>query len=158
VTQVASAVLFCLGALPRRKYLVLQSWTRTLSPSWFWVFSGLSSFAFHPLVFAAPIVGRMGFLTLRQLAVTAGWSGGNDSFLWAFLMQVAAPAPQTLWRLSTVCPNMPELLAVMALCKADSSSVGLHRDCYMAKGCQTKHFLRLSRSWQGDEEKGEVPW
>jgi hypothetical protein len=69
-------------------------------------------------------------------------------------MKVAAPAPQTSGRLSKVYPNMPELLAVTALCKAVLSTVALDPDCYMAKGCQAKDFLRLSRSWQGMRNRG----
>jgi hypothetical protein len=89
-------------------------------------------------VFAAPIIGGMWFFTLRQLAVAASWSGGSIFSLQTFLMQVAAPTPQTSGRLTTVCPNMPELLAVVALCKTILSPVGLHPDCYVKRAVRQK--------------------
>jgi hypothetical protein len=73
-------------------------------------------------------------------------------------MQLAAPARQTSGRFPAVYPNMPELLAVVALCKAVLNPVGLHPYCYVAEGCQAEDFLRLIQSWQGDEKKGEVSW
>jgi hypothetical protein len=44
-------------------------------------------------VSAASIIGGMGLLSLRQLAVTACWCGSSIFFYWALLVQVAAPAP-----------------------------------------------------------------
>jgi hypothetical protein len=53
-------------------------------------------------------------------------------------MQVTAPAPQTTGRLLTVCPNVAELLAVVALRKAVLSPVCLHPDCYVARAVKRK--------------------
>jgi hypothetical protein len=78
---------------------------------------------------AAPIFGGMWFLTLRQLAVTASWSGGSVSLLRTFLVQVAAPAPQSSGRLFAVGPNVAELLAVVTLRKSSLYSISLHLDC-----------------------------
>jgi hypothetical protein len=86
------------------------------------------------LASAAPIIDGMGFHTLRQLAVTASWSGGSVILLRALLVEVAAPAPQTTWRLLTVCPDVAELLAVVALCEAALGPVCLHPDHYVAEG------------------------
>jgi hypothetical protein len=109
-------------------------------------------------VSAALIIGGMWFLTLRQLTVTANWSGGSVFLLRTFFLQLAARAPQTSGRLPTVCPKVAEVLAVVALCKAVLSPVSLQLDCYVAEGCQPEDFLRLCRSRQGDEEKGEDFW
>jgi hypothetical protein len=101
---------------------------------------------------AAPVIGGMGFLALHKLAVTADWSGESVLLLWTLFVQVAAPAPQITGRLLTVCPDVAELLAVMALRKAVLSSVCLHLDCNVAEGCQSEDLLGLCRSWQGNEE------
>jgi hypothetical protein len=74
----------------------------------------------------------MGPLSLRQLAVTASCSGGSVILLRALLVQVAAPAPQTTWRLLTGCPDVTELLAVVALCEAALGPVRLHPEHYVA--------------------------
>jgi hypothetical protein len=55
-------------------------------------------------------------LSFCQLVVTSSWSGGSVVSFRAFLVQVAAPAPQTTGRLLTVCPDVAELLAVVSLC------------------------------------------
>jgi hypothetical protein len=65
----------------------------------------------------------MGFFSLCQPAVTASWSGSSVLFFRTLFVQVAAPAPQTTGRLLTVCPNVAELLAVVALRKAVLSPV-----------------------------------
>jgi hypothetical protein len=57
----------------------------------------------------------MGILSLHQLAVTTSWSGGSVVSFRALFVQVAAPAPQTTGRLLTVCPDVAELFAVVAL-------------------------------------------
>jgi hypothetical protein len=43
-------------------------------------------------------------------------------------VQVAAPAPQTTGRLLAVCPDVAELLEVMALRKPILSFIGLYLD------------------------------
>jgi hypothetical protein len=62
----------------------------------------------------------MGLLSLCQLAVTARWCGSCVSLFRALLVQVASPAPQTTGRLPAVGPDVPKLLAVMALRKAST--------------------------------------
>jgi hypothetical protein len=57
----------------------------------------------------------MWFFPLQQFAVATCWSGGSVFPLWIFLLQVAAAAPQTTWWLLAIFPNVPELLAVVAL-------------------------------------------
>jgi hypothetical protein len=81
-----------------------------------------------PRVPAAPIVGWVWLFSLRQLAVTANWSGGSVSSLWALFVQVAAPAPQTSGGLLTVGPDVAELLTVLALRQPLQSPVRLHPD------------------------------
>jgi hypothetical protein len=46
-----------------------------------------------PRVPAAPIIGGMRLFSLQQLAVAASRSGGSIFPLWAFFVQVSAPAP-----------------------------------------------------------------
>jgi hypothetical protein len=87
-------------------------------------------------VSAAPINGGMGFLSLRQLAVTTSCSGVSVFSFRTHSVQVAAPAPQTTGRLLTVCPNLAELLAVGTMRSAVLSPVRLYPDCYVAEGCQ----------------------
>jgi hypothetical protein len=72
----------------------------------------------------------MGFLSFRQLAVTACWCGRctRISFLRTLLVQVAATAPQKTGRLLAVFPNVAELLAVMALRKPILSFMVLYPD------------------------------
>jgi hypothetical protein len=107
-------------------------------------------------VLAAPIIGGMGLLTFRQFAVAAGWSGGSIVLLRTLPVQVAAPAPQTTWRLFAVCPDMAELLAIVALGEVTLGSVRLHLDDNVAEGRKLKNLLRLLRSREGDEEEGEL--
>jgi hypothetical protein len=94
----------------------------------------------------------MGFLSLRQLAITASWIGGSVLFFRTLFVQVAAPAPQTTGRLLTVCQNVAELLAVVALREAVLSPVCLSPDCCVTKGWQAEDLLGFCRSWQSNEE------
>jgi hypothetical protein len=98
--------------------------------------SSLRSVPLHFLsrMFATPIIGGMWFFTLRQLAAAASWSGDSVILLRALLVQVAAPAPQTTWRLLTLCPDVAELLSVVALCAAALGPVRLHPDHSVAEG------------------------
>jgi hypothetical protein len=94
-------------------------------------------------VSAGPIIGWMCFLSLRQLAVTTYWCGSRVFLLWAFLVQVAGPAPHTPRRLFAVCPDVAIL-----------NSVRFYPDCNEADACQSEDLLGFYRSGQGDEEYG----
>jgi hypothetical protein len=84
------------------------------------VLSGPSCSVALPSRACSPDSWLDGVLSLRQLAVTASWSGGSE---WALIVQVAALAPQTSGRLLTFGPDMAELLAVVALRQAVLSPV-----------------------------------
>jgi hypothetical protein len=56
-------------------------------------------------------------------------------------MQVAALASQRTGWLLAVCPNMAELLAVMALRKTNLGYISLYPDCDVAKAWQSENFL-----------------
>jgi hypothetical protein len=56
-------------------------------------------------------------------------------------VQVIAPAPQAARKLLAVCPDVAELLAVMALCKTTLSYICLHPDCDVAEVLQSENFL-----------------
>jgi hypothetical protein len=71
-------------------------------------------------------------------------------------VQVAAPAPQTTGKLLAVCPNVAELLAIMALHKPFLSFIGLYPGCDMSKAWQSENFLRFCRPMHGYEEQGDV--
>jgi hypothetical protein len=71
----------------------------------------------------------MGFLSFRQLAVTACWCRRSFSFFRTLFVQVAATAPQTTGRLLAVYSNVVEILAVMALRKHILSFIVLYPDC-----------------------------
>jgi hypothetical protein len=68
----------------------------------------------------------MGLLSLCHLAITARWCGRRVSAFGTLIVQVTAPAPHTTGRLPAVGPDVPKLLAVMALHKASLSTIGLH--------------------------------
>jgi hypothetical protein len=74
----------------------------------------------------------MCFLSFRQPAVTPCWCGRCIPFFRTFLVQVAASAPQTTVRLLGVCPDVAELLAVMARRKVILSFIGLYPVCDVA--------------------------
>jgi uncharacterized protein YqiB (DUF1249 family) len=67
-------------------------------------------------------------------------------------VQVAAATPQTTRGLLAVCPDVAELLAVVALSKPVLSFVRLYPDCNVAEVVQFENFLGLRRSGQGDGE------
>jgi hypothetical protein len=92
-------------------------------------------------VFVTPIIGGMSYLSPRQPAIAARWSGSRISLLWALLVQLAASAPQTTRRLPTVSPDMAQLLAVMTLSKANLSPIRLHPDGNVAKARQMEDLL-----------------
>jgi hypothetical protein len=75
------------------------------------------------------------------MAVAAYWCGRCISFFRTLLVQVAAPTPQTMGRLLAVCPNVAQLLAVMALRKTIVSFIGLYSDCDVAMVWQLVNFL-----------------
>jgi hypothetical protein len=97
-------------------------------------------------VSATLIIGGMWFVYLRQLAVAAWWSGSGVSLLWALIVQVAASTPQTKAGLLAVCPDMDELLTVVALCKPVLSFVHLYLDGNVAEAGQLEKFLGLRHS------------
>jgi hypothetical protein len=80
-------------------------------------------------VSATPVIGGMGVFSIRQPTVAACWDGRCIPFLGALLVQVTAPEPQAAGRLLAVCPEVAELLAVMALRKTILSSVCLYPYC-----------------------------
>jgi hypothetical protein len=83
----------------------------------------------------------MWFLSFRQPTVAACWDGKCISFLWALLVQVTATAKQAAGRLFAVCPDVAELLAVMALSKTILSFICLHTDCDMTEVLQSENLL-----------------
>jgi hypothetical protein len=95
-------------------------------------FVALCTFRFLGVA-AASVVGRVDLLSLCQLAVTARWCGRHVPLFRALLVQVAAPATKTTGRLPAVGPDVPKLLAVMALREASLSPIGLHTDGYVAE-------------------------
>jgi hypothetical protein len=80
-------------------------------------------------VSAAPIICGMWFFSFRQPTVAARWGERCIPFLGALLVQVIPSASQAAVRLFAVCPDVAELLAVMALRKTILSSIYLHLDC-----------------------------
>jgi hypothetical protein len=100
-------------------------------------------------VAAAPVVGRVDLVALCQLAVAAHWCGRRVPFFRTLLVQVADPVPQTTGRLPAVDPDVPKLLAVMALRKASLSPIGLHTNGDVAKAGQLENLLGLPRPGQG---------
>jgi hypothetical protein len=90
-------------------------------------------------VFVTPIIGGMGFLSLRQPAVAACWSGSKVSLLWALHVQVDASAPRTTRRLPIARPGVAKLLAVMILSKGSLSPMVLHPDGNVAKARQMEY-------------------
>jgi hypothetical protein len=67
----------------------------------------------------------------------------------ALFVQVTVPAPQAGVRLFAVCPDVAELLAVIALHKTILSSICLYLDCDVAEAWQSENFLGFCRSQQG---------
>jgi hypothetical protein len=109
-----------------------------------------------PVMSAAAVMGGMSFLSLRQLAVIACSCASSVSLLWAVLVQVSAPAPQTAGRLFAVSPDVAQLLAVVAFGKSILDFIILHPDGNVAEAWQTESFLVLCRPRQGYEEQGKV--
>jgi hypothetical protein len=64
-------------------------------------------------------------------------------------VQVISSAPKAAGRLFAVCPDVAELLAVMALRKTILSSICLHPDCDVAEALQSENFLGFCHHWQG---------
>jgi hypothetical protein len=69
---------------------------------------------------------------------------------------VTDSAPQAAGRLLAVCPDAPELLAVVALSKSILGSISLHPDSNVAEARQTEIFLGLCCPPQSYEEQGQV--
>jgi hypothetical protein len=107
-------------------------------------------------MYAAPIIGGMGVFSFRKAAVTACWVGRRISFIAAFFVKVIAAAPQTPGRLFTVCPDVAELLAVVALDKSILDYIRLHPNSNNVEARQTKMFLRLCCPRQSYEKQGQV--
>jgi hypothetical protein len=91
----------------------------------------------------------MGLFSFRQLTVAARWGGSYISFLGALLVQVTALAPQAARTLFAVCPDVAELLAVMALRKTILISICLYPDCDMTVAFLSEHLLGFCRPRQG---------
>jgi hypothetical protein len=83
-------------------------------------------------MFATPIICGMGVFSFRQMTI---------SFLGALLIWVTFSAPQAAGRLLAICPDVAELLAVVALGKSILGSISLHPDNNVADARQTKIFL-----------------
>jgi hypothetical protein len=96
----------------------------------------------------------MGVFSFRQPEVAACWGGCCVPLLGALFVDVSAPAPQTARRLFAICPDVAELLTVVALRKRILGSICLHPDSSVAEARQTENFQGLCRPWQGYEEKG----
>jgi hypothetical protein len=82
----------------------------------------------------------MRFFSLQQFAV-ATQSGGSIHLLWAHLVQVATPAPQTTWQLFAIGPDVIELLEVVTLRQSALVSVSLHLDGNVADGIFPETWL-----------------
>jgi hypothetical protein len=104
----------------------------------------------YPLlrVSSAPIICWMRVFSFRQPTDAARWGGRCIYFLGALLLQVSAPVPQAAGWLFAVCPDVAELLAVMALRTTILSYICLHPDCDVAEALQSEHFLRFCRPRQ----------
>jgi hypothetical protein len=113
---------------------------------------GLLFLQFLLRVSAGPIVGGMGFFSFRQPAVAACWGGCCVPLLGALFVEVSAPAPLTTRRVFAICPDVAELLAVVALRKKILGSVCLHPDSTVTEARQTENFLGLCPPWQSYEE------
>jgi hypothetical protein len=69
---------------------------------------------------------------------------------------MTASAPQAAGRRLALCPDVADLLAVVALGKNILSSISLHPDCDVAEVRQTENLLGLWCPRQGYEEQGQV--
>jgi hypothetical protein len=121
--EVAAAALRCLGLPPRRRHLGDE-----VSDKGSFGCSLCLLFSAFPWSVCNPYNWRMWLVSLRQPEVAAWWSGSRVSLLWALLMQMAAPAPQTTRRLLTVSSDVAKLLAVTTVSK---SSLGLYASTLM---------------------------
>jgi hypothetical protein len=97
----------------------------------------------------------MGVFSLRQFAVATYWSGGSV-ILWTLFVQVVAPIPKTTGWLFAVCPDVAELLAVVALRKSALGSICLRLNSNVVEAWQTEDSLQLCSYRQGYEEEGRV--
>jgi hypothetical protein len=88
----------------------------------------------------------MGFFSFRQPTVAARSGGRCIPFLGALFVQVTAPASQAAGRLLAVCPDVAELLAVMALRKPILISTFLRPDCDVADSVIITSLRRTPRS------------
>jgi hypothetical protein len=71
-------------------------------------------------------------------------------------VQVAATTPQTTGGLLAVCPDVGEMLAVVALRKSILGFVRLYPDSNVAEVGQPEKLLEFRRSRQGDKEQWKV--
>jgi hypothetical protein len=92
---------------------------------------------------AAVVSGGMSFLSLHQLTVTACWCESSVPLLWAVLVQVSAPTPQTAGRFVAISPDVAEQLAVVARGKSILGSISFHPDSNVAEAWQMENFLGL---------------
>jgi hypothetical protein len=120
------------------------------------MFSAISYSAAPPLCACNPDNWRDVFYPLQQFALATCCSGGSVCPLWTYLVQPAAPAPQTTWWLFAVCLDVPELLAVVTLRESTLGPLCLRLDGNVAEAWQMEYFLGLICSRQGYERKGEV--
>jgi hypothetical protein len=85
------------------------------------------------LLAVVALVRAFSSLSLHQLAVTACWCGSSVSLLWAVLVRVSAHATQTAERLFAICPDVAELLAVVAPGNSILGSISFHPDRNVAE-------------------------
>jgi hypothetical protein len=90
---------------------------------------------------ATPIICGMGFFTFRQPTVAACWRGRLISFLGVLLVLATASVPRAAGRLLAICPDVAELLAVVALDKSILGCISLHPDINVTEARQTKNVL-----------------
>jgi hypothetical protein len=88
---------------------------------------------------AVQVIGGVGFLSLRQLAVTTCLCGSSVLPLWALPVRVVAPATQTPGRLFAVCWVRKSIL----------SSICLYPDCNMLAVGKSLAILPFWARWLG---------
>jgi hypothetical protein len=91
----------------------------------------------------------MQFFPFRQPEVAAylGWKRYYSSR--GTLCECDRPATQAAGKLLAVCPDVAEIMAVVALSKTILSFIGLYPDWDVAEAFQSEKFLRFCRPRQG---------
>jgi hypothetical protein len=106
------------------------------------------SFLHLPLCqLSTAVVGGVRLLSFCYFAIAESRRRFSVFSFWALLLYVAASTPYTLGGLLAVCPDVPKLLAVVALRQASLSPIGLHLDNDVAHGGKLKYLLRFVASW-----------